>query len=67
MNKIILSTLLIFGFYFVNAQRKNEIQILKSGTVNPSLIKEDWLVQVQNLESPSPSLYLSKYLAARPE
>jgi hypothetical protein len=54
MNKIILSTLLIFSFYFVNAQRKNEIQILKSGTVNPSLIKEDWLVQVQNLESPSP-------------
>jgi len=55
MKKFLLSLLFIFSFLFNQAQRKNEIQISKSGTINPkNFNSEDWMVQVQNQEAPLP-------------
>lgn len=54
MRKTLFSMIFLFSIITLNAQRKNELQVIKMGTVNPKAISEDWMVRVQNLESPSP-------------
>lgn len=54
MRYTLLILLVLFQSSVLLAQRKNELEIYKMGTIDPKIKMDDWQVHVQNLESPSP-------------